>query len=258
MGLNIEWPYFRRAREYHLYDDTGKRYLDLWQNDGRAVMGHRPGKFSQYFKNSISRGMWADYPCPKIQRLSTLLKKMFPEYKNIAFFRNRERAMDSLNTPSPSDPLRNPNATVLDWRPFMPDHPTGETLFLRLPVAGLLETQVVLSLKPLPEGEAISPIIIEGLIRLFHDLENWSRTKPQWRSLPDQAGRQQGPYYSWHKKPAQYSLLAESALKKGIVLPPDPKYPLMIPREMSDHEYKTISSILEEALSTPNSSSPQL
>lgn len=248
-----EWPYFRRAREYHLYDDKGNRYLDLWQNDGRAIMGHRPGKFSQYFKNSISRGMWADYPNPKQKSLANLLKKLFPDYEQVRIFRNRERAITHLGIETPLDPLNNVKSTALDWRPCMPQHPTAEMLFLRLPLAGMLETQIVLSTAEMPQGDNISPIIAEGLIRLFHDFSNWQNTNPQWRKLKEtSAGTQNGPYFSWATPTLNYDNFWQQSLKKGILLPPESKYPLMIPQEMSDYEYKIICTILEETLSKPN------
>ena len=34
-------PPIRRARGYRLYDHRGRRYLDLWQNGGHSLLGHR-------------------------------------------------------------------------------------------------------------------------------------------------------------------------------------------------------------------------
>ena len=46
IDLRKRVPIIRRAREYHLYSVTGKRYLDLWQNGGQALLGHRPGRLT--------------------------------------------------------------------------------------------------------------------------------------------------------------------------------------------------------------------
>ncbi|MDA3852535.1 MAG: hypothetical protein PF447_14875, partial [Spirochaetaceae bacterium] len=132
MGLTVEqWPYFRRASDYHLYDDKGKRYLDLFQNNGRAIMGHRPGKFSQYIKNSLSRGVWADYPSPIKKRLAGVLKKIFPEYSSMTLFTNKERAQLYLLKQQQTvlkleniflDPLYHNQGESWLWRPHHPNH----------------------------------------------------------------------------------------------------------------------------------------
>lgn len=246
MGLNRNIPNFRRAREYHLYDDRGRRYLDLYQNDGRAIMGHRPGKFSHYLKNSISRGMWADYPGQHNRRLAKLLKEIFPSYNFCTLFRNRERALQALNVSSCMDPLEGVDR-ILSWRPLLPDHPEGEILFLRLPLPGFLETQIVLSTEAVPEGDEVSPIAEEGLLRLFHEYKNWAAEGKTFEdfSLPGLLEKK-GPYLQWMKAPEEFEKIFNNALEKGLLFPPETKYPLLIPAELSDYERKTIRSFLEE------------
>ena len=55
-----ELPPIRRARGYHLYDEAGKRYLDLSLAGGRALLGHRPERALLELKNLLSRGLAAD------------------------------------------------------------------------------------------------------------------------------------------------------------------------------------------------------
>lgn len=246
MGLNHNIPCFRRAREYHLFDDRGRRFLDLYQNDGRAIMGHRPGKFSQFFKNSISRGMWADYPGPLDKRLEKLLHLLFPDYSFIRVFRNQERAKDVLKIVELKDPLDG-EGEALYWRPQLPEHPDCSFLFLRLPVPGLIETQIVLAKKELPEGDEVSPIAIEGIIRLLHDYRNWSARGISYEDFTTpQRLAQRGPYLSWIETPDNFDEIFQKALEKGLLFPPNPKYPLLIPSELSDYENKTLRTFLEE------------
>ena len=250
MGLNRDIPVFRRARDYHLYDDRGNRYLDLYQNDGRALMGHRPGHFSQYMKNSISRGLWADYPPQHQRRLFTLIKKLFPPYAEAVLFRNRERALAALDIKELSDPLKERGSSYL-WRPELPDHPEGDHLFLRLPVAGLVETQIVLSRLPLPEGDEVSPILVDALVRLFHDYRIWrTETLPPKDFSAYPSFSQRGPYLAWNREPENYQKIFREALEKGLLIPPQEKYPLVIPRELSDYEERTLRDFLEDLTST--------
>ena len=49
--LEMEIPRIRRARGYRLYDHHGRRYLDLWQNGGRSLLGHRPARQTTLLKD---------------------------------------------------------------------------------------------------------------------------------------------------------------------------------------------------------------
>jgi len=55
-------PVIRRARGYRLYGQDGRRYLDLWQGGGRALLGHRPARVTTVLKNVISTGLVTDLP----------------------------------------------------------------------------------------------------------------------------------------------------------------------------------------------------
>gem|GEM_PF-134293 len=64
-------PPIRRAREFYLYDHRGRRYLDLAQNGGRAILGHRPNRLSTRLKNVLSSGLLAELPSvygPRLER----------------------------------------------------------------------------------------------------------------------------------------------------------------------------------------------
>lgn len=52
----------RRAREWYLYDDGGRRYIDFWQADGAAFLGHRPAGYAKRAKAEIDRGLWTALP----------------------------------------------------------------------------------------------------------------------------------------------------------------------------------------------------
>lgn len=62
-------PEFRRAREYRLYTGDGRRYLDLWQEDGHAAGGHRSGGWREVLSNKLSRGLSLPLPGPEAQKL---------------------------------------------------------------------------------------------------------------------------------------------------------------------------------------------
>jgi glutamate-1-semialdehyde aminotransferase len=54
-----EIPPIRRARGFRLYDGAGRRYLDLWQADGNAILGHRGAGMVTAVKAALDRGLAA-------------------------------------------------------------------------------------------------------------------------------------------------------------------------------------------------------
>lgn len=51
-------PLIRRARGYFLYTPDGRRFLDFYQDNGRAVLGHRSSGMQQVIKSTVSKGCW--------------------------------------------------------------------------------------------------------------------------------------------------------------------------------------------------------
>ena len=52
-ALLDEVPRIRRARAFRLYDVTGRRFLDLWQAGGEAILGHRAARTGAALKAAL-------------------------------------------------------------------------------------------------------------------------------------------------------------------------------------------------------------
>lgn len=70
--------FVRRARGPYLYDQHGDRYLDLWLQDGAALLGHRPKGYAQLAKAEIDRGLWGAFPTPWHRRLKRSAARLQP------------------------------------------------------------------------------------------------------------------------------------------------------------------------------------
>ena len=137
-GSNIPagLPPIKRCRDYHLYDYKGNRYLDLYLDGGRALMGHKPGKTMLPLKNSLEKGVWASYPSVYASRLDKILAKLFPGYAHRACFSNRERMEKALGEETLSRgefwiPLLDQKADILIVRPLVPGIDQTHIVFVR-------------------------------------------------------------------------------------------------------------------------------
>ena len=73
----------RRARGYRLYDHRGRRYLDLWQAGGRALLGHRPDRTVAQIKGVLSRAPHAGLPSVYERRLLGRLRRLVPGFEPV-------------------------------------------------------------------------------------------------------------------------------------------------------------------------------
>jgi hypothetical protein len=174
-------PLIRRARGFRLYDSSGRRYLDMYQDGGAAVLGHRPEGMLLALKSAASRGLWGTLPSRESGRLyravDTLLdseelplrETVFGGAAQLRFFRNTERLLSAFGLDELVDPLfLSPGETAaraasgkaaLLWRPF-----TGELwdrLSPSLAAAGVGRLFVI-PLLPLPGGFAPRAALVLG------------------------------------------------------------------------------------------------
>ncbi len=66
----------RRARDRYLYDQNSSRYLDAWLSDGAAFLGHRPDGYGRLVKEESDRGLWGAFPTQWPGRLRRALREL--------------------------------------------------------------------------------------------------------------------------------------------------------------------------------------
>jgi hypothetical protein len=92
-------PRIRRARGYRLYGLDGRRYLDLYQDGGRAILGHRGGRAVTAMKNALSEGLHSCLPSVHEARLLKALGRAFPAYRSFRLFASESRFRRRLARP---------------------------------------------------------------------------------------------------------------------------------------------------------------
>ena len=87
----------RRARGYRLYTGGGRRILDLYQDGGRAILGHGGGGIVTAFKSGLERGPNSPLPSVYTGRLQAAVGDLIPECRVIRVFSNSERALSAIS-----------------------------------------------------------------------------------------------------------------------------------------------------------------
>lgn len=132
-------PPIRRARGYRLYDEGGRRFLDMYLDGGSAILGHRPEHMLRSLKSSAAKGLWASFPGKDIPRLKKAIaglcapvssmtgKRGYKISPAVQLFRNRERLLAFCASAKLVDPMTLPvdecssaarDGALFLWRPF--------------------------------------------------------------------------------------------------------------------------------------------
>lgn len=76
----------KRARNYYLYTEKGSRITDMFQLNGRSILGWRHGKSMELFKNIFDRGVLGGFKTSQDNQLEKAIKKLFPFAENFGIF----------------------------------------------------------------------------------------------------------------------------------------------------------------------------
>ena len=254
-------PTIRRAREYHLYDDRGRRYLDLYQDGGRAILGHRPSGFLTRVKNEMSRGVLLSAPSPAEARLQKELHRAYPGYSHAALVAAsalpglladllqllHEDPRGATRIHDPAAPAgETPPAQVALARPFLPV-PEAPILLPRLPLPGFFACQALLIRAPgvsgdleerlLREAPPAPPSLRAGEMALQGLRRAQEEAAPAWAA--DQLAplwHARGPYLRFRGGAAVYPQVFRAYLEGGYLLSPSFGEPSIVPKIYTEGE----------------------
>lgn len=259
-------PKIKRARGYRLYDYHGCRYIDCFQNNGAAILGHRTEKLSRTLKNIISKGLLYDLPSVYSERLIRLLAEKFPDYTIFRIRSSIERALADvselfgeslcegdiadpvMDTPSSSTKTSRGKNKIAFWRPF-----TDESLYSNFKVIiplvpfSLGGTPVITCFRDktaekLPESDNLSPVLLAGVIHVLYKLASFRI--PDWLDvfLPKSFNiwNRAGIYLKALCGPDEYENVFKRFLSEGVFISPLYPGPTIIPPELSEGEKKKL------------------
>jgi len=260
-------PKVLRARDFHLYTEGGKRFVDLWLQGGRAVLGHKPPGFLLELKNAAERGLFSPFPHPLERRLTKALAVFFPDRSfrfyndSISMFHAIKKALSgkgaSFNCsaiPDPAFPDTNAEkVNVTLWRPFVEPLPQAPIL---IPVLPWPLGPAVLALDKgmdasFPQGELIPPVLLAPAARALYDLAAQIRSRNSSRQryyrvekAIGSVWQRRGIYLTTRVDGEKYAELFRSFLEAGFLLPPQASEPVILPAVMSKGEETQLAKLL--------------
>jgi hypothetical protein len=215
----------RRAREWWLYDQAGDRYIDFWQADGGAFLGHRPRGLGRLVEAEIDRGLWAPVPTAWPGRLTRALADLAAAAELPSLIPINGRPQGERLTAGRWLPLSDPS-----------DRPVaGEASTVVVPVPGA-------TLGSTESFSEISPVVVAALTRMTISLTEYLSSDAARRREEAAAQIAVLPGYRrsgvWmvpatEEERPDWGGRRTRAAERGILLPPDGATPIPIPGELT-------------------------
>jgi hypothetical protein len=254
-------PRIKRARGYRLYDFGGRRYLDLYQQGGGAVLGHGRAGVMKDVKNVLSRGLASSLASEHAGRFEKALRRLFPAYGTVRFFTCIHNCLDAVSAFlgegigveeifDPGLGLAFRDQPVSYWRPFLPPGSEGspEVMIPILPFTGAGVTAACFrsdSADSISPSNAVPPYLLAGALRGLADLSGFSRGDTGLeRAIHGARGwRLTGPYLSSLSEESGYGEIFNSFLQGGVILSPTHPGPSILPAETSPEEARLLRGL---------------
>lgn len=231
-----------RARACFLYTKKGVRLTDLYQEEGRAILGWEGGSAFTMFKNVLSRGQCGSFLCEEKSRLEKAVSELFASNRKVLSFYSKADALSAgfLLSPEKTNFFRPWNAVnakinlpEIESLIFTPPLPWSEPVYL-LAVSEkvfLENTEKVSQIK----GYVKLPFALEtaytrsiyNLIKALQEREekNWFIYDP----VLTKYWRREGPYLFPKVPKDKYADFALHCLDCGLIISPEFENPSIIP-----------------------------
>lgn len=273
-------PRIRRCRGWRLYAADGRRFLDLWAEGGRAVMGRKSKGPSLAAKNCMDMGLVSPLPGVWSRRLEKSLLAWKPGYASVCVFPSEPEAIAALAAYAGSlAEGRGGTGPGAELPAVRIERPFGEYL----PAAGgigasysgyALEGRVSLALLPLPAGLSFGALLFadadeaarfreapgsaaEGFVadfrfaaanRAIGEIERFSEAyaEPLWARIDCCTGgifERRGPWLLPLYPPEMHAGCFKACLEKGILISPDYRTPSLVPGEFDIGEVAPLRSV---------------
>lgn len=257
-------PQIKRARDYYLYDYQGRRYIDMFQNNGRALFGHRPRGVAGELKNTLAKGLLANYPSLYMRRLEKALCPLFPNHPVFRIYRSPEKAVakaaavlgvSDLSIADPAETVNEGSCRAALWRPFLEEETVNvPVLFPVIPFPGDFGPAVVCFkeefARQLPSSDPVSPVLLASLVKSIHTSTTCRETMDShnWPQCDSVYFRQKGPYLHARCGREEYKSLFRQALSAGVLISPSPGGVSILPGEYTEGDWALIRRTVLEGL----------
>ena len=224
-----------RARGCFLYTKKGIRITDMFQENGRAILGWDGKNAFTFFKNMINKGLTGSFICEDKSRLEKSVSKLLNSERKIYFFSSKADALKAGITISPEN-----TSIYKPWNPGTQDNSKTDC-FIIAPPLPWCENLFILAVKsslpapanfsgsiqiPFAQQSAITRAIYNLILAISERKEqNWFLYDPILTKYWERKGPYLFPKFSENK----YDDFVKHCLDCGIIINPSFNEPSIVP-----------------------------
>jgi hypothetical protein len=266
-------PQVTRARGWRLYGG-GRRFVDLWQGGGTAILGHKSSGLVRSLKDAAERGLFMPLPHVQGARFIKALEKLFPgmafrvyadwsefpDWKCLPVWRPFRPALVSTAVPDASDTGVSVTGARWHWKGVEKGTGVYGTSVFRPVLPFPLGPAVIVCGKEeeadFPPSSCVPPVILAMAARACYSLlaspergvMPFRRIKEVFAEGGSAGGWRLEGIYIWREETAaeDWEAVFRRFLDGGFLLPPAPSGPLIIPAELSRGEEAALARLLLE------------
>lgn len=226
-----------RARNCFLYTKKGIRLTDMYQENGRAIIGWEGGSAFTHLKNVLCRGQVGSFICEDYSRLTKAVSSLLASNRTLAFFSSK---MDALKAGLQIAP--NNTAVYTPWNPESASCAQVDALIITPPLPWT-ESIYILAVRDELLGESemqfagrISlPFAVQaGITRAIYNLIEALQVREEkdwfiYDPVLIKYWERKGPYLFPKISADKYDDFVLHCLKLGIVINPDYNEKSIIP-----------------------------
>jgi hypothetical protein len=265
----ISLPTIRRARGWRLYGLDGARYLDLYSEGGKTILGRKNAGMGSLAKACIDSGLVSEFPSVWTARLVKAIRAWLPAYDKVFFFPTAAEARAALASALGSRPaadMRTEKAFGEYLRNSSEDDSSaksGEPALAELPLPALWSFGIILvsgsgdtslneKLKTLAGPDRVPAIKMALAVKALAELSAfstsyneklWLRMDPYIDGLFSRSGPWLYPAYA----ESSHARVFQECLEKGILISPEFSRPSLVPGEFDSGELSCLRTIAANA-----------
>ena len=238
--LNLRYGPVLRARKCFLYTKKGIRITDMFQENGKAILGWgNPKPFTQ-FKNTMNRGITGSFFTEDENRIQKAVSDLLNSKRIVYLFKSKQAALKCALTLSPSD--------TTFWRPWNPDVNKWDDKSVVIVVPPFAWEEDIYIVAALPEiveiadaagkeliaSERIAAPYLVGIAHAIYDVisEIPLRKETDWFKYDNVLSKywtRKGPYLFPKMNEEMYKKFVAHCLDCSILINPEYNNPSIIP-----------------------------
>lgn len=238
--ITFRYGTVKRARKCFLYTAKGVRLVDMYQEEGRAILGWEGGSAFTMFKNVLCRGISGSFDTDFSYRTKKAVETLFASERVLFIYYSKEAALKAsvLLSKEGTSLYRPWNPVETKWREidsivFAPALPWSQKIFIVAAKPYLVENAYKSGIE-LPRGEKIPAPLHSAIARSVYDLIKalQEREEKNWfiyDKVLTKYWERKGPYLFPKVSKEVYGDFVKHCLDNGLVISPDYSVPSIIP-----------------------------